>query len=451
MAAAGVPDGRAAGRDDARGGRRRPRRVRRPLRGQGRRARRGQGRRRDRRPRRGARARAGVPGQARRPHRHRGLPRRPRDLAVRPVATAPTWCRWSPRRTSSARTTATRARTPAAWARTRRCRGRPPDLVDEVVERVARPTIAEMARRGTPFSGVLYVGLALTSHGPEGRRVQRPLRRPRDAGRARPAGDAAGRRAARLRDRDARRAAAAAVARRRRGDRRDRLRRATPARSASGDPITGIEDAEALPGVHVLHAGTALQLNAAADDDDAIDGAHLVSAGGRVLSVVGVGPDLRRRPRRGLRGRRPDRAAVLAPPLGHRRGGRGRPAGLAGQRAHLGDQAAVGFRQARCRRHRSGPAVSTTVASGHGSRYSAGHVGPGRLAVPGDVGDPLLDPSAVLGAGRSRPRGPRRAARRPRRPPQRQPSWLARTGLTQSATTGSPSRRLSSATRAPAA
>jgi len=60
----------------------------------------------------------------------------------------------------------------------------------------------------------------------------------------------------------------------------------------SGDPITGIEDAEALPGVHVLHAGTALQLNSAADDDDAIDGAHLVSAGGRVLSVVGVGPNL---------------------------------------------------------------------------------------------------------------------------------------------------------------
>ena len=90
------------------------------------------------------------------------------------------------------------AYSPLPWA--------PADLVDEVVERVARPTIAEMARRGTPFSGVLYVGLALTSSGPEGRRVQRPLRGPRDAGRAGPAGDAAGRRAARLRDRDARHA-----------------------------------------------------------------------------------------------------------------------------------------------------------------------------------------------------------------------------------------------------
>ncbi|ORA01570.1 phosphoribosylamine--glycine ligase, partial [Mycobacterium arosiense ATCC BAA-1401 = DSM 45069] len=30
---------------------------------------------------------------------------------------------------------------------------------------VAKPTIAEMARRGTPFAGVLYCGLALTSRG----------------------------------------------------------------------------------------------------------------------------------------------------------------------------------------------------------------------------------------------------------------------------------------------
>jgi phosphoribosylamine--glycine ligase len=40
-----------------------------------------------------------------------------------------------------------------------------PSVVSDVVERVARPTIAEMARRGTPFSGLLYVGLAMTSRG----------------------------------------------------------------------------------------------------------------------------------------------------------------------------------------------------------------------------------------------------------------------------------------------
>jgi len=42
-----------------------------------------------------------------------------------------------------------------------------PSVVDEVVSRIARPTIAEMARRGTPFAGVLYVGLAITSAGPK--------------------------------------------------------------------------------------------------------------------------------------------------------------------------------------------------------------------------------------------------------------------------------------------
>ncbi|MCW2529931.1 MAG: phosphoribosylamine--glycine ligase [Pseudonocardiales bacterium] len=41
----------------------------------------------------------------------------------------------------------------------------PPGTVEEVVATVARPTIAEMARRGTPFSGLLYVGLAMTSRG----------------------------------------------------------------------------------------------------------------------------------------------------------------------------------------------------------------------------------------------------------------------------------------------
>jgi len=54
-----------------------------------------------------------------------------------------------------------------------------------------------------------------------------------------------------------------------------------PAAPASGDPITGIDDAERLAGAYVLHAGTAT----------AADG-QLVSAGGRVLNVVGSGPDL---------------------------------------------------------------------------------------------------------------------------------------------------------------
>lgn len=49
------------------------------------------------------------------------------------------------------------AYSPLPWA--------PANLRDEVVERIARPTLDEMARRGTPFTGLLYCGLALTGDG----------------------------------------------------------------------------------------------------------------------------------------------------------------------------------------------------------------------------------------------------------------------------------------------
>jgi phosphoribosylamine---glycine ligase len=49
------------------------------------------------------------------------------------------------------------AYTPLPWA--------PPGLVEEVLERVLAPTVREMARRGTPFAGLLYAGLALTRRG----------------------------------------------------------------------------------------------------------------------------------------------------------------------------------------------------------------------------------------------------------------------------------------------
>ncbi|MFE9693388.1 phosphoribosylamine--glycine ligase [Micromonospora sp. NPDC005806] len=47
---------------------------------------------------------------------------------------------------------------PLPWA--------PPGLVDEVMRDVVHPTLAEMRRRGTPFAGLLYVGLAITAVGP---------------------------------------------------------------------------------------------------------------------------------------------------------------------------------------------------------------------------------------------------------------------------------------------
>ncbi len=42
----------------------------------------------------------------------------------------------------------------------------PAEVTADVVRTVAEPTIAELARRGTPFAGLLYVGLAITAAGP---------------------------------------------------------------------------------------------------------------------------------------------------------------------------------------------------------------------------------------------------------------------------------------------
>ena len=47
---------------------------------------------------------------------------------------------------------------PLAWL--------PDELADDIVATVARPTVAELAARGTPFAGLLYVGLAITARGP---------------------------------------------------------------------------------------------------------------------------------------------------------------------------------------------------------------------------------------------------------------------------------------------
>jgi phosphoribosylamine--glycine ligase len=41
-----------------------------------------------------------------------------------------------------------------------------PDLLEQIVSSCMQPTVDEMARRGTPFCGVLYAGLMLTSAGP---------------------------------------------------------------------------------------------------------------------------------------------------------------------------------------------------------------------------------------------------------------------------------------------
>jgi phosphoribosylamine---glycine ligase len=166
------------------------------------------------------------------------------------------------------------AYSPLPWA--------PDGLVADVVARVAQPTVDEMARRGTPFVGVLYCGLALTSAGmrvvefnarfgdPETQVVLARLATPLAAVlHAAATGALADLPPLEWRD-DAAVTVVIASA-------------GYPEQPVTGDPITGLAEADALDRVHVLHAGTAAGAGA--------DGT-VVSAGGRVLSVVGTGPDL---------------------------------------------------------------------------------------------------------------------------------------------------------------
>lgn len=164
------------------------------------------------------------------------------------------------------------AYSPLPWA--------PPGLVDEVVRTVAQPTVDEMARRGTPFQGVLYCGLALTAKGTRvvefNARFGDPETQSVLARLATPLGGvllaAAEGRLADLPPLAWRDDAAVTVVLAAHG---------YPEKVRSGDPITGLEAADDVAGAHVLHAGTAVS-----------DSGDLVASGGRVLSVVGTGATL---------------------------------------------------------------------------------------------------------------------------------------------------------------
>jgi phosphoribosylamine---glycine ligase len=164
------------------------------------------------------------------------------------------------------------AYSPLPWA--------PPDLVDEVYQTVLAPTIEEMARRGTPFAGLLYAGLALTSRGvrviefnarfgdPETQVVLARLRTP--LGQLLHA--VATGRLAQLGPLEWAPDAAVTVVLAAPG---------YPASPELGGVVEGLEVAAEEPGVVVLHAGTALDSQG-----------RVVSTGGRVLSVVATGPDV---------------------------------------------------------------------------------------------------------------------------------------------------------------
>jgi phosphoribosylamine--glycine ligase len=162
----------------------------------------------------------------------------------------------------------------------------PDDLADELIERFHRPVLAELARRGLPFRGALYAGLLLTADGPRLLEFNARLGDPETQvilpRLAAPLG-ALMLAAARGRLGEARRALGLA------GHRLPVLPGAAvgivlAAEGYPGTPVEGvaIEGLDAVPaGALVFHSGT----------DRDIDGTWRVR-GGRVLTVVGQGPDV---------------------------------------------------------------------------------------------------------------------------------------------------------------
>lgn len=156
-----------------------------------------------------------------------------------------------------------------------------PKLVDEVMQSVLQPTVDELRRRGTPFSGLLYAGLAITGRGvrviefnarfgdPETQVVLARLKTPL-AGVLLAAANGTLVDLPPLRWSDD--AAVTVVI----------ASHNYPETPRTGDPIEGLGDvaAQDAPDAYVLHAGTKR------------DGDAVVSAGGRVLSVTATGTDL---------------------------------------------------------------------------------------------------------------------------------------------------------------
>jgi phosphoribosylamine---glycine ligase len=151
-------------------------------------------------------------------------------------------------------------------------------LVDRIRAEVQQPVVDELARRGTPFHGVLYAGLMLTAEGVKTLEFNVRFGDPETQ----------------------------AVLPRLRSDLLDLLQRATrpgglegvalewdarsavtvvlasrgyPASSSSGDVISGLD--RVPEGVEVTHAGTAAR------------NGDVVTAGGRVLNVTALGDELR--------------------------------------------------------------------------------------------------------------------------------------------------------------
>ncbi len=154
-----------------------------------------------------------------------------------------------------------------------------PALAEVAMQRIVHPALAELARQGTPFRGVLFAGLMMTAEGPKliefNARFGDPecqalvLRLRSDLLPALQA--ACDGELAHFALRWADEASVAVVM----------AARGYPGDPVKGTEIRGLERAAAVPGVQLFHAGTQL-----------LEG-RLVATGGRVLTVCATGADLR--------------------------------------------------------------------------------------------------------------------------------------------------------------
>jgi len=152
----------------------------------------------------------------------------------------------------------------------------PPALQDVAMEKFIKPTVAAMKARGTPYMGVLYLGLMITAEGPKlveyNCRFGDPecqVLMPRLKSDLLATLIAA--REGRLQPLDWSSDAALTVVMASKG---------YPGPYEKGHVITGLDEAAALPGITLFHAGTERR------------GEDIVAVGGRVLNVTATGPTI---------------------------------------------------------------------------------------------------------------------------------------------------------------
>jgi phosphoribosylamine--glycine ligase len=155
-----------------------------------------------------------------------------------------------------------------------------PEQVEEILDLVHRPVVETMAGHGTPFRGILYAGLMMTGDGPKVLEFNTRFGDPETQAvlprlqsdlvdlflASREDGGLAGTRIEFAGDWAVTVVMASA---------------GYPESSSNGDEITGLDEAAAIEGVEIHHAGTRTE-----------DG-RVVTAGGRVLAVTALGADAR--------------------------------------------------------------------------------------------------------------------------------------------------------------